>query len=239
MRPFPMSALVALAAVTACAAPAPDPHGVGEGETLLTATGTGRSETAPDQATFTAGLSSIAATAEAATNRNSETITRIASSLVALGIDKRDIQTRNVSVQRIEYGPNRGRFEANNTLGVRMRQVDKVGQAIAAATSAGANIVSGPNLTVADPERAALNAYAVAYKAARAKADAYANAAGLRVARVLAIHDGGGGGETVSTTDAMAQSRGPVPVAAPPPVVMAGTNASLVSVRVEFALEPK
>lgn len=57
--------------------------------------------------------------------------------------------------------------------------------------------LSGPNLSVADPEVAALSAHGTAYKAARAKADAYAKAAGMRVVRVVrvvAIHDGGQGG---------------------------------------------
>ena len=77
-------------------------------------------------------------------------------------------------MNRITWGDNRGKYEAANTLAVRVRNTDRVGQAIAAVTAAGANIVSGPNLSVADPEKANLGAYDLAYKAARAKAEAYA-----------------------------------------------------------------
>lgn len=228
--------MVAAAALAGCGEAAPDPRGVRRGETLLVTTGTGRSGARPDQATFTAGLSTVAPTAEAATARNAEAMNRIVASLRSLGVEERDAQTRDLSVSRIDYGPNRGRFEARNVVAVRMRRVDQVGRAVAAATGAGANILSGPDLTVADPERASLAAHGAAYRAARAKADAYAAAAGLTVSRILAIHDGGQGGASYNLSDAMAEERAVAPVAAPPPPVLPGTNRSMVSVRVEFAL---
>jgi uncharacterized protein YggE len=42
-------------------------------------------------------------------------------------------------------------------------------------------------MTVSDPEAANRSAYAQAYKAARARAETYAAAAGLKISRVLAI----------------------------------------------------
>jgi uncharacterized protein YggE len=236
--------LVSLAAIglfSACSQTPRDPRGVDHGETLLTVSATGRAEAAPDQALFTAGLSSIAPSAQAASLNNSETMAKITASLSTLGIDKRDLQTRNLSVNRIEYGKNRGQYEASNTISIRVRKVDAVGQAIAAVTASGANIVSGPNLSLADPEKAELGAYGVAYKAARAKAQAYAEASSMQIARVLTIQDGGEGGAMRPIGDAMeANAMAPPPVtqsAAPP--VMAGTNTSLVTVRVSFALTPK
>jgi uncharacterized protein YggE len=220
-----------------------DPRGLEPGETLLTVAGTGRTEATPDQALFTAGLSSVAADAKSASARNAEAMSRIAAALARLNVPARDIQTRSLSVNRVDYGPNKGRFEASNTLTVRMRDTTRVGAAIAAVTDAGANIVSGPDLSVADPEKANLSGYDAAYKAARAKAEAYANAASLRIDRVLAIHDGGQGGymPQMGAMDAR--------MVAPPPVVavqaeqaapvMAGTNAGMVTVRVNFALAPK
>ena len=68
----------------------------------------------------------------------------------------------------------------------------RAGDAVAAVTEAGANIVSGPNLSMTDPEATANLAYADAYKAARKRAEAYAEAAGMEVSRVLYIRDAGG-----------------------------------------------
>ena len=67
----------------------------------------------------------------------------------------------------------------------------RVGEAVAAATEAGANLVGGPDLRISDREAASRSAYAAAYRAARARAEAYAGAAGLKIARVLTIQDGG------------------------------------------------
>ena len=74
-------------------------------------------------------------------------------------------------------------------------------------------------------------------KAARARADTYAEAAGLTVVRVLRIRDGARPEEPHVLAEAM-DVAAPQAVAAPPPV-MAGTNESTVTVNVDFALGPK
>ncbi len=229
--------------LAACGRAPADTHGLETGETLLTVTGTGRTESAPDQALFTAGLSSVAADAKSASGKNAQAMSRITAALARLNVPARDIQTRSLSVNRLDYGPNKGRFEASNTLTVRMRDTARVGEAIAAVTDAGANIVSGPDLSVTDPEKANLSGYDAAYKSARAKAEAYAKAAGLRIDRVLAIHDGGQGGymPQMGAMDARMVAPPPVSVQAEQAsaTVMAGTNAGMVTVRVNFALAPK
>lgn len=232
--------VTALLGLGACSEASHDPRGVDRGETLLTVGATGRAEATPDQALFTAGLSSIASDAQAATARNAETMGRITGALAKLNIAARDIQTRNLSVKRIDYGANRGRYEASNTVSVRVRDTARTGEAIAAVTAVGANIVSGPNLSVSDPEKASLGAYGIAYKAARAKAEAYAEAADLRIARVLSIRDGGEGGYMPPIAEeARMVAPPPVVTQAAAPPVMSGTNASVVTVRVDFALAPR
>ena len=135
---------------------------------------------------------------------------------------------------RVDYGPERGRYQAGNMVEVRIRDVSQAGPAIAAATEAGGNAVSGPDLRVADPGTTDNVAYAAAYRAARLRAEAYAEAADLRVRRVLAIRDG----ETnISPIYNMRQGREmAVQTAAPPPVVMQGVSTRQVQVHVDFAL---
>ncbi len=79
-----------------------------------------------------------------------------------------------------------------------MRDTRRVGEAIAAATDAGANLLSGPDLRISDREKANRSAYAAAYRAARERAEAYAGAAGLTISRVLAIHDNGEAGGPIA-----------------------------------------
>ena len=116
----------------------------------------------------------------------------------------------------------------------------KVGEAVTAVTEAGANVLTGPELRVSDREAASKSAYAAAYRAARLRADAYAEAAGLEVARVLAIHDGGESHvpPPMIGRDASAQTAAPPPPEAAPAPFSPGINTTEVRVRVDFALEP-
>lgn len=228
--------LLALPLFLAACGEKPDPRGLERGETLLSVSGTGRAESRPDQAIFTAGLEVTGANPADASARTNAAVTRIVDALKALGVAERDIQTSSLSIGRIGYGPNRGRFQASNTITVKVRQVDKAGAAIAAATAAGANVLSGPSLSVADPEAATLSAHGLAYKAARAKADAYAAAAGMRVARVIAIQDGGGGAMPMMAQEAMMDRAYAPPAVVQSAPVLAGTNSATVTARVDFAL---
>jgi len=227
-----------LTATASCERAPPDPRGVGRGEVLVQIVATGRADTRPDEARFTAGVQTIEASAAAASARNAEVINRVVAALRRLEIRPEDVQSRQVSLSRIEHGRDRGRFQANNMIEVRLRNVERVGEAIAATTDAGANVVSGPDLRVADPNAANRSAYANAYRAARARAEAYAEAAGLRVGRVLAISDGGETGQPGIGYESAAMDgrvRNMAPVVSPPPVPV-GLNTSQVAVRVDFAL---
>jgi uncharacterized protein YggE len=217
---------------------APAPNGLERGETLLQISASGQTETKPDEANISVGVSSIGATSEAATAANNAKINTVVGALKALNVAEADMQTQQLSVSRIGYGVNRNKFEASNTITIRVRDVSKAGAAVQAATRAGANILSGPDLRVSDPEAASKGAYAAAYKTARARADTYAEAAGLKVVRVLVIRDGGAAVPQPQAGYAMEDVANARVQAAPPPV-FAGTDRSQVSVSVDFALAPK
>ena len=205
---------------------------------MLQVSASGRTDTRPNEARFTASVSTIAASAAAASTANRAAITRVVAGVEALGIKPDDIQTRSIGLTRIDYGRDAGRFQASNTLDIRVRDLARAGEAVAIVTQAGANVLSGPNLTVADPEAANRSAYAAAYRAARARADTYAAAAGLAVARVLAIRDGGEvPGPNYYEGDAMMRAQTVAPTAAPP--VRGGVSTSEVRVHVDFALGAK
>jgi uncharacterized protein YggE len=239
--------LTAALAVAACGDAPYDPRGVDHDETLLSVSATGEAETRPDQARFEAGLNNWAATARAATAANAEDIREIVAALRAAGVEEKDIQTRNVSVQRVEWGDHKGQYQASNVVAVTVRKIDRTGEVVSAVTDAGANILAGPDLRMSDPEKAANSAYGAAYKSARARAEAYAEAAGMEISRVLSIRDAGG-------SQGNRYLPGAVAVAAPPPVdayydraeeaaaggvVMTGQTTSAVAVQVDFALVPK
>ena len=216
-----------------------DPRGVDHDETLLSVSATGDAESVPDLATIEIGVQTYGANAKAANEANSRKAAEIGKALAAFGVADKDIQTRNLSLSRVEYGPRKGQFEANNLLAVRLHDVPKAGEAVAAATTAGANILSGPALQIEDPETANRGAYTAAYKAARTRAEAYAEAAGMEISRVLAIRDGGqSGGIPMPYANEMAADASAVQVSAPPSI-RPGTSRTRVSVQVDFALEEK
>lgn len=253
------TSLLALS-LSACSPGASDARGVDRAETLLSVSATGEADLRPDEARFEAGVQNWARNAESASAQTQEDIEAIVAALRELGIEDKDIQTSAVNVQRIDYGDRRGQFQAYNTLSVRVRDVDLAGQAVIAVTSVGANIVSGPELRISDPEAAANTAYANAYANARKRAEAYAEAADMEINRVLYIRDAGGsqggrylGGAMATAMDAAAWAPPPPP---PPPspvsprpesavrtqnvsAIMPGQTTSSVSVQVDFALVEK
>jgi uncharacterized protein len=237
MRHLSLVALFLLA--SGCERAPADPRGVARNETLLTVTATGRADARPDEARLQLGVQSDAPSAGDASRLNRQKMDRVTTALARLGVKPDDLQTRNISLSRIDYGPERGRFRAYNMVEVRLRDMAKVGEAVTVVTEAGANVLSGPSLRVSDREAANRSAYAEAYRAARTRAEAYAGAAGLKIRRVLAIYDGG---EVPQSYDmnAMAQEAGPRPVSAPPPPPAVpfspGMNTTEVRVRVDFAL---
>lgn len=236
IRRLPAVTLAAALLVGGCGHRPPDPRGVDRDETLLSVNASGRADARPDEARFQAGVTTYGATARAASEQNAATMQKVVAAVAGFGVAEKDLQTRTLTVSRVGYGPRRGQFEAANVVEVKLRQIDKAGEAVSAITEAGANLLSGPDLRVADPEGASRSAYANAYKAARARAEAYAGAAGLKIARVLAIRDGGAGPQPFAQ-DAMYEARAPMPVSAPP--VLAGVSTSQVAVQVDFALAAK
>jgi uncharacterized protein YggE len=237
-----MLVLIPFGALAACGPRPPDPRGVDRDETLLRLSASGEAEAIPDEAIIELGVNSYAASARAAQAANTAKIEQIVKALADLGVAARDTQTRNLSLQKVDYGPNKGRYQASNILSVRMREAPRAGEAVTRATEAGANVLSGPALRIADPEKANRGAYIAAYRAARTRAEAYAEAAGMKVARVLTIRDGGqyGGGDPQAVVEQAMNSvaMAPPPVVAPPSI-RPGTTLTRVAVQVDFALEPK
>lgn len=244
-RPSLLLAATLPFALTACGDTPLDPRGVERDETLLSVSATGEAETRPDMAVFEAGIETFGNTGKAASSANADKIGELVDALKAAGVPAKDIQTRSVGISRLDWGPRKGQYQANNVVAVTVREIDKADAAVTAATEAGANIMSGPQLRMSDPEAAANTAYGNAFKAAEARAKAYADAAGMEITRVLTIRDGGG-----------AQGDRYLPGAQPPPiavqvampeemardasgVIQPGQTRSTVSVRVDFALREK
>lgn len=172
--------------------------------TVLTITAEGRSSHTPDLAVFTAGVSSTGQTAAEALSANSEAMNRVVRALRNADIADRDIQTSNLSLHPV-YAPDRPEptrtledqtprilgYRANNSVTVKLRRLNEYGGVIDTLVSAGANNVNGPHFQIEEPDAALDEARREAMTKARERATLYANAAGLRIVRILAITEAG------------------------------------------------
>lgn len=188
MKRFIPLAALALISTAAQAEPA-----VAPGNTLLTVSASGHSTREPDLAVFRAGVTTQAATARQALATNSAAMNKAIAALKQAGIADKDIQTSNLSVNPT-YGEHQTvtGYQASNSVMVRQRQLADYGTVIDTLVAAGANQVSGPNFELADSQPALDEARTQAIAEARSRAQLYAKAAGLKVARILSISESGG-----------------------------------------------
>ena len=164
--------------------------------TVLDVSARGTTTRVPDQATIRAGVVSQAPTAAAALADNAERMARVRARLTRSGVAARDIATASVSLQpQYRYAENQPPaitgYQATNSVAVRFRDVAKSGPILDALVGEGANQIDGPNLALSEPDAALDEARADAVARARARAELYAKAAGLRVSRIISIAEAG------------------------------------------------
>lgn len=151
----------------------------------------------PDVAVITAGVVSRSPNATAALQDTADKMERVLGALKRAGVESRDIQTSNVSLNpEYRYPENQAPqlvgYTATNSVTVRFRDLKNSGKILDALVAQGANQISGPSLVVDKPEAALDEARAKAIAVGRARADLYARGLGMRVVRVVAINESGG-----------------------------------------------
>lgn len=181
-----------------------DQPAIAAASSLLTLSADGKSARTPDLATFNAGVVTQGGTASEALAANAAAMTRVIATLKKAGIADKDIQTSQINLNPVYgqpvVGPN-GQvteepriigYQANNSVNIRSRDIKGFGKVLDALVASGANQVNGPSFEMSDPSAAMDEARTAAMKAARARAELYAKAAGLRVVRIVSISEGGG-----------------------------------------------
>ena len=264
MRSFVAFALLSMAS-SAAAAPSTASVSIaplGPGSALLSLTAEGQSRRTPDIALFNAGVVTQAATATEALADNSRRMDRVIAALKRAGIAERDIQTSAISLQPRYSDPERdaqilarstGRpyvppteaariigYEARNTVQVRVRKLGEMGKIIDTLISEGANQVDGPNFTLDEPREALDEARREAVAVGRRRAELYAQATGMRVARLLSVSEGGGYypvQQAIVVTGSRIGYGGAPPPPPPPPAPVSPGELSLgVNVSMQFEL---
>ena len=165
--------------------------------TLLTVTGRGEVKQSPDMAVVSAGVVTQAASATEALAQNRQQMTRVIRALEQAGVDSADIQTSQLNLNPdFRYQENREPvitgYRAENQVRVTLRELEDAGTILDALVAVGANQLSGPNFQVSNEEEALDRARQEAVRTARQRAELYASAAGMQVARIVSISESAG-----------------------------------------------
>jgi len=162
----------------------------------IVVSGTGRVAVEPDVAELRLGVAISRETVAEARSEAAATMSAILAAIREAGVAERDIRTAMLSVQpRYDYrdgqAPALAGYDLSNVVEVTVRELAAVGDVIDGSLRAGATSLDGLAFQVADPSGAEAAARTAAVADARAKAEVLAAAAGIRIAGVADIVEGG------------------------------------------------
>ncbi len=182
-------------------APPPPP---GPRPAIFVLSGEGKASATPDLAVLSSGVVAEGKTAREALDANTAAMTKLISSFKATGIEDRDIATSGFTVQpRYIYsqrndgtqGPPRiTGYEVRNTVTVKVRDLTKLGGILDTAVTEGSNQIDGLTFDISKKDELLKEARKKALADARAKADLYAEAAGVKLGRLRELSEQAGSG---------------------------------------------
>lgn len=161
---------------------------------IFTVSATGEADAAAQNASFTVGVTEDAATAEEAQASVNTTMNQVVQQMKAVGVEEQNIQTESLNVnpqydfidgQQVPQG-----FTASQNVRVKA-PIDVANQALDQAVANGANVVFGITFELDDADQEALEATARedAINKAKEKAKTIADAAGLRLGRIINVQE--------------------------------------------------
>jgi len=166
----------------------------------INVTGEGHVDVAPDMAILQLGVLEEAKTARDALSANNRAMDEVINAMKNAGIEGRDLQTSNISIQPryVHHQPKNGEeqkpprivgYAVSNSLTVRIRDLAKVGELLDMSVTLGVN--SGGSIRFAndDPSAAISKARAQAMKDAMDRATTLVQAAGVSLGQILEINE--------------------------------------------------
>lgn len=228
-----LTALLLVAPVGAARAQTTEPPSI-------TVSGSADMRAVPDVGMVQLGVTSRASNAQAAMAQNNDLMAKVVAALKQLGIPDTDLQTSYVNLSPVYNNPPPQNpplppqligFEANNVLVARLTDLTKLGPAIDAAVTAGANQIQGISFGLSDEEPFRLNALQQAGAQARAKAGALAAGLGITIGAVDTVTESG-----VQVVP-VGRSVAPAPAVSTPTPVLPGELVVHADVQVRFLIK--
>ncbi len=164
----------------------------------LQANGSGEVKVVPDIAIVTLGVTTRGETAAGALAENSTDLDNVIATIGAAGVASKDIATTGLSVNPVYENRSQPSdqpakivgYEVSNQIRVIVRDTAGSAAIIDKVVQSGANQIYGIGFDVEDRAHATETAIRAAIAEARAKAELMAEAAGVRLVRILTINAG-------------------------------------------------
>lgn len=189
-----------------------------ERKNSITISGEGKVQAKPDIAMVSLSVLSEATTVAAAQKDNTEKMNKIIKAMKDTGIDEKDLKTTNYSINpKYQYISGKSiiiGYEVNQTLEVKIRNLDKISSVLSSGAELGANQIGGLTFTFDDSEGLKAEARKKAIENARQKAKILADDLDVDLVRIISFSEStneppipfyaerafgiGGGGETPS-----------------------------------------
>lgn len=166
---------------------------------LLTVSGNGETRVEPDVATVRLGITRQSSSAAGVQQQVNEVAQAILNAVTRVGIDRRQIQTSQLTLHPI-YAPQKPEnpepprivaYRASNIVSIRVEDLSKAGPVIDAGLKAGANQLEGIHFGLKNELPAREAALREAIREAQSKARVLAEALGVRLGKVHEVQEGG------------------------------------------------
>lgn len=155
--------------------------------------GEGKITAIPDIATVDVGLTTEKPDVKTAQAENTKKMNSMIAQLKGFGVDAKDIQTSYYNIYPQYDWPNgkqvlRG-YQVSQGVTVKIRDLGKIGDILAAVGEGGANQVSGLSFNIDDPEALRQEARIKALDNAKEKAEALAKVAGVSLGKIVSFSE--------------------------------------------------
>lgn len=217
-----------------------------ETKNTITVSGTGEAYAKPDLALITFSVRNESKTVSSAMAENTANMNAIISVIKSKGIKDKDLKTTSFNVypryewqkEQAETWPHsEGKrvlvgYEISQSLQVKIRDLNKMGEIIQGATDAGANQVGSLQFTIDDQDSLKKEARKEAIEEAKEKAEELADQLGIKLVRITSFSEGG----VVPRYYDYALKESAISSESPMPQIETGENKIEVSVSITFEI---
>ncbi|MEN9582195.1 MAG: hypothetical protein RL641_149 [Candidatus Parcubacteria bacterium] len=213
----------------------------------ISVSGDGEFFAAPDIAMISFTARGEGSTTKIAQTKETEMINKAVKYLKDKGIAEKDIKTSTYYAQpKYEYAPctklycptSQSRivgYEASQTVDIKIRDIDTIGDVLTGLGENGIAEISGPNFTIEDEDKIKDDARALAITEAKTKAEKLASDLGVHIVRVISFNESNGGYPMYYAKDAM-MSAGAESAPSASPAVPTGENKISVNVTITYEI---